>query len=106
VSVAMNMVTNTYSVTVTPDFNLITPEFDPGNLPAITITGASNTNPFSLLDNMYFRAHTDPSNGSQIGGLEKSFLDNFAFSVLAPEPTSALTILVVSGVALLARRRR
>src|SRR5262249_49963001 len=88
VSILLDMVANTYDVSVTADSNLSTADFDPGNLPTIVVTGASMTNPFSLLDNMYFRTITDPSNGSQIAGLEKSFLDNFSFAVVVPEPSA------------------
>jgi hypothetical protein len=101
----MNLVTNTYDLTITTDSNFTT-QFDPGNVPQLIVAGASMTNPFTLLDNMYFRTHTDPGNGINTAGLEKSFLDNFSFQVVAPEPSSALTMLLVSSVALLSRRAR
>ncbi len=106
VTVMLNNITNTFDVSVTRDFNLITMDYDPGNLPSVVVLGASMTNPFSLLDNMYFRTHTDPGNGITAAGLEKSFLDNFGFQVVVPEPSSMLTMLVLSSAALLSRQRR
>jgi len=105
VAVLMNMITSTFDVTVTTDANLTTTQFDPGNVPQLIVAGASMTNAFSLLDNMYFRTHTDPGNGINTAGLEKSFLDNFSFQVVAPEPSSGL-MLIIAGAAALARRQR
>jgi hypothetical protein len=104
VSMLLNMVTNTWDVSVTLDSNFVTPEFDPGNLPVFSATGIAMTNSFSLLDYMYFRTHTDPGNGIQTAGLEKSFLDNFSFAVVpVPEP-SCVAMVAIGGAALLRRR--
>lgn len=85
----IDMVTQTFSLAFTPDSNPSTAQFDPGNPTTVIVSAASMTNPISTLEQMYFRAHTDPGDGVTLAGLEKSFLDNFQFTVKPiPEPTS------------------
>jgi len=108
--IALDMINQTYDLTWTKDANLATKEFDAGNTPTVIASGASFTNGFSMLDFLYFRTHTDPSNGQVQAGLEKSFLDNFEFSVRAetvPEPSSLLlSAMAFCGGGMLVRRRR
>ncbi len=104
VIVDFNFVSQTYDLYWTRDFNLATIEFDAGNTPVLIASGASLTTPINTLEQMYFRAHTDPGNGVATAGLEKSFLDNFQFAVQpVPEPAS-LTLLAVGGLIALRRR--
>jgi hypothetical protein len=104
----MNYLTSTFDVFLTADANPLTAQFDPGNAPQLFIAGASFTNATNLLDAMFFRTHTDPSDGTTIAGLEKSFLDNFHFTVTAvPEPASlGLAALALPGLARGRRRDR
>ena len=107
-TVQMNYVTGTFDVLVTTDANPLTAQFDPGNIPVLMVAGASFTNSTNLLDSMFFRTHTDPSDGTTIAGLEKSFLDNFRFTVTAvPEPAlGGLAALLVGAVTCTRARRR
>lgn len=107
VDVVMDLVAGTYDVSLTPDFNGATPEWDPGAIPQVMATGALVSNAFNQLDSMYFRTHTDPGNGVLTAGLEKSFLDNFSFSVqYVPEPSGALALIAGAGAAIVFRRPR
>jgi len=102
--VDFNFVSQTYDLYWTRDFNLATIEFDTGNAPVLIASGASMTTPINTIEQMYFRAHTDPGNGVVTAGLEKSFLDNFQFAVQpVPEPAS-LTLMVAGGLIALRRR--
>ena len=103
----IDFVTQTYDLLWTKDFNLATTPFDAGNTPVVIASGVNFTNAFSALDFFYFRAHTDPSDGTAIGGLEKSYLDNFQFAVtqVIPEPSS-VALMALGAMALLGQRRR
>jgi hypothetical protein len=104
VRVEVDFVSQTYDLYWTQDFNLGTIEFDTGNAPVLIASAASMTTPINTIEQMYFRAHTDPGNGVSTSGLEKSFLDNFQFSVQpVPEPASAW--LVLCGTTLILGRR-
>jgi len=105
VRVDFNFVSQTYDLYWTLDFNLGTIEFDAGNTPVLIASGASLTTPVNTIEQMYFRAHTDPGDGVATAGLEKSFLDNFQFAVQPiPEPTSLA--LLGMGLGVLSQRKR
>jgi PEP-CTERM motif len=104
--VDFNFITQTYDLYWTRDFNLSTIEFDTGNAPILIASGVSMTTPVNTIEQMYFRAHTDPGDGVTTAGLEKSFLDNFQFAVTpVPEPAS-FAVLAVGAMATGLRRRQ
>jgi len=107
IQVVMDFVTQTYDLLWTKDANLATNEFDAGNVPQVIASGASFSSPITTLEDFYFQTHTDPSTGGGvIGGLEKSYLDNFDFSVTQiPEPSAFVLItLGLVGAGLSSRR--
>jgi len=105
--VDIDFVNQTYDLWFTRDANLATIFFDTGNTSQLIASGASLTSPINSLDFLYFRAHTDPSNGNASAGLEKSFLDNFQFSVTPlrdhPIPEPATFVAGFAGLALLTK---
>jgi hypothetical protein len=100
IQIVMDFGTQTYDLYWTKDANLTTNAFDAGNVPVLITSSAAFSNSISVLDELYFETHTDPSDGTAIAGLEKSFLDNFSWSVTPiPEPASATMLaLAVVGI--------
>jgi len=107
IQVVMDFVAQTYDLLWTKDANLATTAFDAGNAPVPIASGASFSSPITTLEEFYFQTHTDFSTGGGvIGGLEKSYLDNFNFSVSTiPEPGS-LALAAISSLVLLGMKRR
>ena len=109
IQIDLDYVNQTFDLYWTKDANLTTKAFDAGNTPQLIVAGANMTSTISTIDAMYFQTHTDPSDGSELAHLSKSFLDNFEFAVKAvPEPATAHLVLVGLGMlwATAARRRR
>jgi PEP-CTERM motif len=106
-TIDFNFVAQTFDVSFTPDANLSTTAFDPGSPSVMLVTGAAMTSAVNTLEQMYFRTHTDPGIGVPgfEAGLEKSFVDNFRFTV-KPVPEPASLALFSLGAAVLGVRRR
>lgn len=104
VTIDINLVSNTFDLTWTPDALGSTTQFDPGAPSTTIVSGAALTTPISTLEQMFFRAHTDPAAGGVLAGLEKSYLDNFQFTV-KPVPEPATAALVGLGTLTLIKRR-
>jgi hypothetical protein len=107
VDVNFDFTSGKFDVSFTSDFNNSTNGFEPGNTPITIVNGATMTSSISMLDALFFRAHTDPSDGSSQYALSKSFLDNFRFSVATvPEPDiGSLVGAALIGWFLIRRRR-
>lgn len=99
IQVVIDFISQQFDIEFTKDFDPSSVAFNSGNSAISIASSASLTSPISGLTDLYFRAHTDPSDGSSRYALSKSFLDNFAFSANAvPEPG---TLLLVSSIFLL-----
>lgn len=107
ITIDIDFNTQTFDLFWTPDAIGSTTQFDPGNPTTTIVSGAALTTPISTLEQMYFRAHTDPGIGGDLAGLEKSYLDNFGFTVKpVPEPASALLLGLLGIVTTNVRNRR
>ena len=102
------VITQQYDVMFTEDFDPTSIMFDLGNTAVPVASAAGFTSATGGLTDLFFRAHTDLSNGSSKFALTKSFLDNFQFSVnTVPEPASlGLSLAALLGWFLIPTVRR
>ena len=99
IQLVIDFVNQQYDLFWTKDANGTTTEFDAGNTPVLIASNVAMSNAVSTMDSFYFRAHTDPSTiDNSFAGLEKSYVDNFQFSVTpVPEPASAGLLALAAG---------